>query len=148
MSELYKADGTPIHVGQDGTPRKTRYGMGKQPWDYMVKLGWAPHFAAGNVLKYLRREKDREHSIESARWYYARLTEEAIAGAYEWDTARLQLNALLTDEEKALLHGTTADNIGPGINQCLLRDEAERISLEDRERAWEESERYRTNDDQ
>lgn len=100
MSKDYKADGTPTHVAEDGTLRKSRYGTGRQPWDDIVDLGWGPHFAAGNVLKYLRRDKDREHSIESARWYYARLTEEAT---YEWDTARLQLNAILTQEEKALL---------------------------------------------
>lgn len=116
-SELYNADGTPIHIGQDGTPHKTRYGSGKQPWDIMKELGWAPHFAAGNVLKYLRRDKDREHSIESARWYYARLSEiaggiwsidrEASMGSYSyWCRARdalHDLDNLLTPEEKALL---------------------------------------------
>lgn len=61
--------------GQDGTVRKAHYGAGKQPWDTMVEKGWAVHFAAGTVLRYLRRDKEPEHSLESARWYFARLRE-------------------------------------------------------------------------
>lgn len=63
------------HTATDGTTRKTYYGVGKQPWDTMVERGWAAHFAAGNVIKYLRRTKpgDEAHAIESARWYYAAL---------------------------------------------------------------------------
>lgn len=59
----------------DDTQRKRHYGAGKQPWDTIKELGWAAEFAASNVLKYMRRVKDREHSVESARWYYARLKE-------------------------------------------------------------------------
>lgn len=41
--------------GIDGTERQAYYGQGEQPWDVMKKVGFAPQFAAGNVLKYLRR---------------------------------------------------------------------------------------------
>lgn len=61
--------------GADGTVRKAHYGSGEQPWDIIVRMGYGPHFAAGNVLKNLRRDKEPEHSLESARWYYARLKE-------------------------------------------------------------------------
>ena len=44
-------------LGSDGTTRKAHYGQGKQPWDYIVEAGWAPEFAAGCVLRYLRRDK-------------------------------------------------------------------------------------------
>ena len=112
MTENYKADGSPVHVAEDGTPRKSRYGTGRQPGDDIVEQGWAPHFAAGNVLKYLRRDKDREHSVESARWYYERIKEMVddiylktqthfqYAEAYQ---ALKALNKLLTNEEKATL---------------------------------------------
>lgn len=56
-------------------PRKSWYGDGRQPWDDIVDAGWAPEFCAGNVLKYLRRDKTPEHSLESARWYHAQLVE-------------------------------------------------------------------------
>lgn len=59
--------------GQDGTVRKAHYGEGKQPWDTMVEMGIGAEFAAGSIIKYLRRSKDPEHSKESARWYYVRL---------------------------------------------------------------------------
>lgn len=59
----------------DDTERKRHYGAGRQPWDDIVSVGWAPQFAAGNILKYLRRDKTREHSLESAQWYWARLKE-------------------------------------------------------------------------
>lgn len=58
-----------------GDGRKTHYGSGRQPWDDIVEAGWGPPFAASNVLKYLRRTKDLEHSLESARWYWQRLNE-------------------------------------------------------------------------
>lgn len=61
--------------GADGSTRKAHYGSGEQPWDAIKRLGWAPEFAAANVLKYLRRTKDPEHSLQSARWYYDRLKE-------------------------------------------------------------------------
>lgn len=58
-----------------GDGRKSHYGAGRQPWDDIVEAGWGPSFAAANVLKYLRRTKAPEHSLESARWYWTRLTE-------------------------------------------------------------------------
>lgn len=57
----------------DGTSRKSYYGEGHQPWDSMLENGWAPQFAAGSILKYLRRSKQPEHSLESARWYFKEL---------------------------------------------------------------------------
>lgn len=64
-----------IEPGPNGEQRKTHYGEGRQPWDEILDALWAPEFAAGNILKYLRRVKDPDHSLESARWYYARLVE-------------------------------------------------------------------------
>ena len=66
---------TAEHVADDGTVRKSHYGPPgtRQPWDDIVDAGWAPHFAAANVLKYLRRDKAPEHSLESARWYWIAL---------------------------------------------------------------------------
>jgi hypothetical protein len=63
------------HLDERGTPRQAHYGAGRQPWDDVLDAGWAPEFCAGNVLKYLRRDKERQHSVESARWYYRRLVE-------------------------------------------------------------------------
>lgn len=61
--------------GAEGAARKAHYGDGKQPWDTIVEMGWGAEFAAANVIKYLRRTKDVDHSIQSARWYYSRLKE-------------------------------------------------------------------------
>lgn len=63
------------HPDDRGVPRQDHYGPGRQPFDDILDAGWAPAFAAGNVLKYLRLTKEPEHSLESARWYYARLFE-------------------------------------------------------------------------
>lgn len=63
------------HSDDRGVPRQDHYGAGRQPWDDILDAGWAPEFATGNVLKYLRRTKDRTHSVESARWYWTRLKE-------------------------------------------------------------------------
>lgn len=62
----------------DGTVRQAHYGAGRQPWDDIMDLGWGPEFAAGNVLRYLRRDPglkgvDRERDLRHARWYYAAL---------------------------------------------------------------------------
>ena len=59
----------------DTSERKEWYGDGEQPWDAIVRAGWGPEFAAGNIVKYLRRTKDREHSLQSAQWYWQRLHE-------------------------------------------------------------------------
>lgn len=55
--------------------RAKHYGSGRQPWDDIVELGWAPAFAAGNVLKYVRRAaaKNGEDDLRKARWYYHEL---------------------------------------------------------------------------
>lgn len=66
-----------LEPGADGSTRKAHYGAGEQPWDVIVRKGWGPQFAAANVLQYLRRTKDPEHSLESARWYYRQLMEMA-----------------------------------------------------------------------
>ena len=50
-------------LGEDGTVRKAHYGSGRQPWDHIKAAGWGPEFAAGCVLRYLRRTKDPEHSL-------------------------------------------------------------------------------------
>lgn len=87
---------------EDGTLRRAHYGSGKQPWDIIVELGWGPEFAAGNVLKYLRRMKDEGHSLDSARWYWARLHEMAERGTHNKAGAMNcldDLSRILTDEE-------------------------------------------------
>jgi hypothetical protein len=92
----------------DATERQPQYGDGRQPWDDIVEEGWAPEFAAGNVLKYLRRDKAREHSLASARWYWARLNEAVTAGLgprrpREVQLVKLGLDRRLTDTERDLL---------------------------------------------
>lgn len=91
--------------GAEGAARKAHYGDGEQPWDTIKNAGWAPEFAAGNVVKYLRRTKDPEHSLQSARWYYARLKEligrgsrsheEGVRASYVYKALMKEL----TDEE-------------------------------------------------
>lgn len=67
--------GAGAHRAGRGVARQDHYGSGRQPWDDILDAGWAPEFAAGNVLKYLRCDKARAYSVESARWYYRRLKE-------------------------------------------------------------------------
>lgn len=101
-------------TGEDGTVRKAHYGDGRQPWDDMVDLGWAAHFAAASILKYLRRSKDPEHSLESAQWYYNQLYQHAAAeakvyprpGSGPWERVLGALEkALAKDELKRLRNG-------------------------------------------
>lgn len=100
-------------TGAEGALRKRHYGEGEQPWDMIVASGWGPAFAAGNVLKCLRRDKAPEHSIESARWYYARLVEgvpkkrplEESAVASNWQGALDRLELILTQAERARARG-------------------------------------------
>jgi hypothetical protein len=93
----------------DAEPRKAHYGSGVQPWDLILEEGWGPAFAAGCVLRYLRRDKAIEHSLESARWYATRLAEGAFARKYgdqqAWVVAWSKLSARLTPDE--------AKKIGP-----------------------------------
>jgi len=93
-------------AGQDGTVRKAHYGDGRQPWDDMVDLNIAAEFAAGSILKYLRRDKDREHSLESAKWYYNQLYQHAAAegeagGTWSSNLGKLE-RVLSRDELKAV----------------------------------------------
>lgn len=75
----------PVREGQgDSEPRKAHYGDGEQPWDVIVRLGWGPAFAASNVIKYLRRTKNPEHSLESARWYADRLEDGMMGKIPGW----------------------------------------------------------------
>lgn len=104
----------PIREGQGDTEeRKKHYGDGVQPWDIIVASGWGHAFAAGNVIKYLRRSKNPEHSIESACWYYDRLVEgaakatdyssatEAATGVV-WADALARLELILTPAERLI----------------------------------------------
>lgn len=101
-------------AGADNTIRKAHYGDGEQPWDVIVRLGWGPAFAAGNVLKYLRRSKHPEHSLESAAWYYARLVEGCSNEAgpkgpspAPWSNALHVLESELTQEERSRVRAST-----------------------------------------
>lgn len=101
-------------AGEDGTVRKAHYGDGRQPWDDMVDMGWGPAFAAASILKYMRRSKDPEHSLESARWYYHQLYKYAAeegerylqGNQTPWTRALLDIEgALSQDELKRLRNG-------------------------------------------
>lgn len=98
--------------GAGGEARKSHYGEGEQPWDVIVASGWGPAFAAGCVVRYLRRDKAREHSLESAQWYYARLVEGAAKkGKWnfaDWQNAIDRLELILTQAERALARGGEA----------------------------------------
>lgn len=99
--------------GAGGETRKAHYGPGVQPWDHAMTAGWGPSAAAFMVLRYLRRDKMAEHSLESARWYYARLVEgvakkrplEESAVASDWQGALDRLELILTQAERALARG-------------------------------------------
>lgn len=94
----------------DAAPRRPYYGDGRQPWDDIVVSGWATGFAAGNVLKYLRRpDKDpspeaRERDVYNARWYYAQLLDMHSRGEGPWSVALLNLHRILTTAELAVLN--------------------------------------------
>jgi hypothetical protein len=102
------------HLDDRGVVRQDHYGAGVQPWDTIVNEGWAPEYAAGNILKYLRRTKAPVHSLESARWFYARLGElsrgELVSVQWSKESQRsyargrasamlVRLKELLTSEE-------------------------------------------------
>lgn len=95
-----------IERDANGIVRKAHYGDGRQPWDDIVDMGWAPHFAAGCILRYLRRTKDTEHSLQSARWYWDRLIEltratgkRPMAMVVDARQTKEALAAVLTDSE-------------------------------------------------
>lgn len=81
--------------------RKAHYGSGRQPLDDIVDAGWGPAFCAGNVLKYMRRDKQVEDSRRKAKWYWDRLYGEkpTDAGFEVFD----QLVKLLTEDELRFL---------------------------------------------
>lgn len=91
------------HTEKDGTVRQDHYGSGRQPWDDIVDNGWGVAFAAGNVLKYLRRTKHPEHSLESAKWYWTRLHEFAHEGDLYAIREVRRLRVYLSNEELAKL---------------------------------------------
>lgn len=110
----------PEHVAADGTVRKDHYGAGRQPWDDIVDEAWAPEFAAGNALKYVRRHKAKngEDDLAKGRWYYERLvamakgTGSLPSRGEAWLPKAIQsrsitvlkrLQAMLTDEERDAL---------------------------------------------
>lgn len=92
-----------------GDGRKVHYGPGRQPVDTIRDMGWAPEFFAGNVLKYLRRSKDIEHSHESARVYFRWLGDEVKSmqfdEAYRFRALDVleRLCAVLTLDERKIL---------------------------------------------
>lgn len=111
----------PEFIAHDGTVRKEHYGRGEQPWDVIVRLGWAPHFAASNVLKYVRRHtgKNGADDLAKARWYYVELCKMADmcrdgVPLPQWKeglaavAVRLNLMSELSeDEQRLLLDGAT-----------------------------------------
>lgn len=80
----------------DGTIRQVYYGEGKQPWDIICELGWGPEFAAGNVLKYVRRhsKKGGDDDLKKAQWYLQRLLEMA----FNSDKQAISISAQLVQE--------------------------------------------------
>lgn len=94
---------------EDGTTRKDYYGAGRQPWDDIIDAGWGAAFAAGNVLKYVRRTKGNPDDLEKARWYYARIIERYSMKDpnnlrwAEYGCALMDLNNLLSAEEREKL---------------------------------------------
>lgn len=98
-------------AGEDGTVRKAHYGEGHQPWDTMVDLGVAQEFAVGSILKYLRRAKDPEHSLESAQWYYNQLYKHGAAegeAGGPWSANLGKLERVLSRDELKRLRGVHA----------------------------------------
>ncbi len=107
----------PEITAADGTVRKAHYGAGKQPWDIIVETGWGAQFAAGNVLKYVRRAaaKNGDDDIAKARRYFKRLVEMAELGAsvpsgnraVAARIAHINLTRMLTQDELRCVHGDT-----------------------------------------
>jgi hypothetical protein len=104
--------------GSDASVRKKHYGDGKQPWDIIVEAGWGPAFAAANVLKYIRRTKNPEHSFESACWYYRQLV---VRGNKDIDTAPQYGRPWLAACE-ALYHLLTTEELDRIVNQLKAED--------------------------
>ncbi len=95
-------------VAPDGSVRQQHYGVGEQPWDVILREGWGPAFAAGNVLKYLRRDKAPEHSLSSARWYWRQIVERSGSEKLmdePWSAVLERLLDLMTSDEYGQLSG-------------------------------------------
>ncbi len=88
-----------------GDGRKVHYGAGKQPIDTWIELGWAPYAYAANVVKYLRRTKEPEHSLESAQVCYRMLREAISPDDPIPGKVFAQLLAELTEEEYQKVRG-------------------------------------------
>lgn len=105
LRNAIELNGSPIGLHPDrGDGRKAHYGSGRQPYDDIKRLGWAPEFLAGSILKYLRRTKDSEHSLESARIYWRWLNDLVIDASDEDNHIRYvikQLTGTLTPDELA-----------------------------------------------
>lgn len=111
-TEFEPSVGDAAEIGQ----RAAHYGDGIQPWDHIKAAGWGPQFAAGNALKYVRRYKVKngEDDLQKGRWYYHELVT-MVADYFERMTdvyksaniVFLQLEQLLTQEERALLRHKT-----------------------------------------
>ena len=87
--------------------RQPYYGEGRQPLDDIIELGWGPAFCAGNVLKYLRRNKhtDQMKDIDKARWYASLMLEKARSDEWDGDWAeawQVLLSCLDYHESKRL----------------------------------------------
>ncbi len=93
--------------GTDGSVRKAHYGDGEQPWDAICRIGYGPQFAASNVIRYLRRTKDRQRSLESARWYWNQLKtrsgKDMNRNHNSWSKAKNKLSMELSTFELELL---------------------------------------------
>lgn len=76
------------HAGADGTVRQDHYGAGRQPWDDIVDAGWGPAFAAGNVLKYLRRPD--KNPLDPVRHSLEATTPAGLAALGQLDAALLE----------------------------------------------------------
>ncbi len=86
--------------------RKVHYGSGRQPLDDIIDGGFGGPFCAGNVLKYLRRDKDVEDSKVKAIWYWRKLTEMCqmggIAGIRAGEAQNWLVSLLKLEELEAL----------------------------------------------
>jgi hypothetical protein len=88
-----------------GDGRKAHYGAGRQPLDDIVEQGWGPAFCAGNIVKYLRRDKQVEDSRAKAKWYWDfMVAQQFTADRAQWIDAinNLRILVLSTDETNFL----------------------------------------------
>lgn len=86
----------------DNSKREDHYGDGRQPWDDIVEQRWWISFAAGNVLKYIRRDKgDPLGDAKKARWYLDQLLNLKISDYDIIDRAAAlrKLTSLLSEDD-------------------------------------------------